>query len=136
MHSKSIVELGAAMQAGEFSSVELTGHFIDRIERLNGDLNALITPTPDQALVEAEAADKAIRSGQAGPLTGIPLVQKDIFCTKGVKTSCGSRMLDNFVSPYDATVVERLKQAGTVSLGKANMDEFAMGSSNETSYYG
>ncbi|MET0003831.1 MAG: Asp-tRNA(Asn)/Glu-tRNA(Gln) amidotransferase subunit GatA [Candidatus Thiodiazotropha sp.] len=136
MHSKTIAELGAAMQAGEFSSVELTRHFIERIERLNGDLNALITPTPDQALAEAEAADRVIRSGQAGPLTGIPLVQKDIFCTKGVKTSCGSRMLDSFVSPYDATVVGRLKQAGTVSLGKANMDEFAMGSSNETSYYG
>ncbi|MEW8048421.1 MAG: Asp-tRNA(Asn)/Glu-tRNA(Gln) amidotransferase subunit GatA, partial [Candidatus Thiodiazotropha sp.] len=117
-------------------SVELTRHFIERIERLNGDLNALITPTPDQALAEAEAADRVIRSGQAGPLTGIPLVQKDIFCTKGVKTSCGSRMLDGFISPYDATVVERLKQAGTVTLGKANMDEFAMGSSNETSYYG
>lgn len=136
MHSKTIAELGAAMQAGEFSSVELTRHFIERIERLNGDLNALITPTPDQALAEAEAADRVIRSGQAGPLTGIPLVQKDIFCTKGVKTSCGSRMLDGFISPYDATVVERLKQAGTVTLGKANMDEFAMGSSNETSYYG
>ncbi|MCG7884702.1 MAG: Asp-tRNA(Asn)/Glu-tRNA(Gln) amidotransferase subunit GatA [Candidatus Thiodiazotropha endolucinida] len=136
MHSKTIAELGAAMQAEEFSSVELTRHFIERIERLNGDLNALITPTPDQALAEAEAADRVIRSGQAGPLTGIPLVQKDIFCTQGVKTSCGSRMLDSFISPYDATVVERLKQAGTVSLGKANMDEFAMGSSNETSYYG
>jgi aspartyl-tRNA(Asn)/glutamyl-tRNA(Gln) amidotransferase subunit A len=136
MHSKSIAELGAAMQAGEFSSVELTRHFIDRIERLNGDLNALITPTPEQALAEAEVADGLFRSGQAGPLTGIPLVQKDIFCTRGVKTSCGSRMLDNFISPYDATVVERLKQAGVVSLGKANMDEFAMGSSNETSYYG
>ncbi|MES9944781.1 MAG: Asp-tRNA(Asn)/Glu-tRNA(Gln) amidotransferase subunit GatA [Candidatus Thiodiazotropha sp.] len=136
MQSKSIAELGAAMQAGEFSSVELTRHFIDRVERLNGDLNALITTTPDQALAEAEAADRAIRSGQAGPLTGIPLVQKDIFCTQGVKTSCGSKMLDNFISPYDATVVERFKQAGVVSLGKANMDEFAMGSSNETSYYG
>ncbi|MGD8913901.1 MAG: Asp-tRNA(Asn)/Glu-tRNA(Gln) amidotransferase subunit GatA [Candidatus Thiodiazotropha sp.] len=136
MHSKSIAELGASMQAGEFSSVELTRHFIDRIERLNGELNALITTTPDQALAEAQAADRAIKSGQAGPLTGIPLVQKDIFCTEGVKTSCGSKMLDNFISPYDATVVERLKQAGAVSLGKANMDEFAMGSSNETSYYG
>lgn len=136
MQSKSIAELGAAMQAGAFSSVELTRHFIDRIERLNGDLNALITVTPDQALAEAKAADRVIRSGKAGPLAGIPLVQKDIFCTQGVKTSCGSRMLDNFISPYDATVVERLKQAGVVSLGKANMDEFAMGSSNETSYYG
>ncbi|MEW8505688.1 MAG: Asp-tRNA(Asn)/Glu-tRNA(Gln) amidotransferase subunit GatA [Candidatus Thiodiazotropha sp.] len=136
MHSKSIAELGTALQAGEFTSVELTRHFIDRIERMNGELNALITPTPEQALLEAEAADRVIESGKAGPLTGIPLVQKDIFCTKGVKTSCGSKMLDNFISPYDATVVERLKQAGAVSLGKANMDEFAMGSSNETSYYG
>ncbi|MEW8452374.1 MAG: Asp-tRNA(Asn)/Glu-tRNA(Gln) amidotransferase subunit GatA [Candidatus Thiodiazotropha sp.] len=136
MHSKSIAELGAAMRAGEFTSVELTRHFIDRIDRLNGELNALITATPEQALAEAEAADRAIQSGKAGPLAGIPLVQKDIFCTRGVKTSCGSRMLDNFISPYDATVVERLKQAGAVSLGKANMDEFAMGSSNETSYYG
>ncbi|MES9970864.1 MAG: Asp-tRNA(Asn)/Glu-tRNA(Gln) amidotransferase subunit GatA [Candidatus Thiodiazotropha sp.] len=136
MQSKSIAELGAAMRAGEFSSVELTRHFIDRIEGMNGDLNALITITSDQALAEAEAADRAINSGQAGPLTGIPLVQKDIFCTQGVKTSCGSKMLDNFISPYDATVVERLKQAGAVTLGKANMDEFAMGSSNETSYYG
>jgi aspartyl-tRNA(Asn)/glutamyl-tRNA(Gln) amidotransferase subunit A len=136
MHSKSIAELGAAMQAGEFSSVELTRHFLARIEGMNGDLNALITTTPEQALAEAQAADQSIRSGQAGPLTGIPLVQKDIFCTNGVKTSCGSKMLDNFVSPYDATVVERLKQAGAVTLGKANMDEFAMGSSNETSYYG
>ncbi|MES9993715.1 MAG: Asp-tRNA(Asn)/Glu-tRNA(Gln) amidotransferase subunit GatA [Candidatus Thiodiazotropha sp.] len=136
MQSKSIAELGAALKAGEFTSCELTRHFIDRIERLNGQLNALITPTPEQALVEAEAADRVIQAGNAGPLTGIPLVQKDIFCTRGVKTSCGSRMLDNFISPYDATVVERLKQAGAVSLGKANMDEFAMGSSNETSYYG
>jgi aspartyl-tRNA(Asn)/glutamyl-tRNA(Gln) amidotransferase subunit A len=136
MHSKSIAELGAALRAGDFSSVELTRHFIDRIERLNEDLNALITSTPERALAEAEAADQVISSGQAGPLAGIPLVQKDIFCTQGVKTSCGSRMLDNFISPYDATVVMRLKQAGAVSLGKANMDEFAMGSSNETSYYG
>jgi aspartyl-tRNA(Asn)/glutamyl-tRNA(Gln) amidotransferase subunit A len=136
MHSKSIAELAAAMHAGEFSSVELTRHYLDRIERMNGELNALITITPDQALAEAQAADRAIRTGEAGPLCGIPLVQKDIFCTQGVKTSCGSKMLDNFISPYDATVVKRLKQAGAVSLGKANMDEFAMGSSNETSYYG
>jgi aspartyl-tRNA(Asn)/glutamyl-tRNA(Gln) amidotransferase subunit A len=136
MHSKSIAELGAAMQAGEFSSVELTRHFLARIEDMNGDLNALITTTPEQALAQAQAADESIRSGEAGPLTGIPLVQKDIFCTKGIKTSCGSKMLDNFISPYDATVVERLKRAGAVTLGKANMDEFAMGSSNETSYYG
>ena len=136
MHKKSIVELGAGLKAGDFSSVELTRHFIQRIERLDGEINAFITTTPEQALAEAAAADQKIQAGQAGPLTGIPIVQKDIFCTRGVKTSCGSKMLDNFVSPYDATVVERLKQAGAVSLGKANMDEFAMGSSNETSYYG
>lgn len=136
MHSKSIVELGAGLQTGEFSSVELTRHFLQRIERLDKDLNALISTTPEQALAEAESADQAIKAGQAGPLTGIPIVQKDIFCTRGVKTSCGSKMLDNFISPYDATVVEKLKHAGVVSLGKANMDEFAMGSSNETSFYG
>lgn len=136
MHSKSIVELGAGLQTGEFSSVELTRHFLQRIERLDKDLNALISTTQEQALAEAESADQAIKAGQAGPLTGIPIVQKDIFCTRGVKTSCGSKMLDNFISPYDATVVEKLKHAGVVSLGKANMDEFAMGSSNETSFYG
>lgn len=136
IHNKSIVELGAGLQTGEFSSVELTHHFIQRIEQLDKDLNAFVSTTPEQALAEAESADQAIKTGQAGPLTGIPIVQKDIFCTRGVKTSCGSKMLDNFISPYDATVVEKLKRAGVVSLGKANMDEFAMGSSNETSFYG
>ncbi|MCU7810333.1 MAG: Asp-tRNA(Asn)/Glu-tRNA(Gln) amidotransferase GatCAB subunit A, partial [Candidatus Thiodiazotropha sp. (ex Notomyrtea botanica)] len=103
---------------------------------MEGSLNSLVTVTPESALMTAEAADQQIQSGDAGPLMGIPILQKDIFCTRGVKTSCGSRMLDNFISPYDATVTERLMQAGAVSLGKANMDEFAMGSSNETSYYG
>ncbi|MCG7945542.1 MAG: Asp-tRNA(Asn)/Glu-tRNA(Gln) amidotransferase subunit GatA, partial [Candidatus Thiodiazotropha taylori] len=136
MHKKTIVELAAGLKAGEFSSVELTGHFLERIERLDGNINAFITTTAEQALAEAAAADEKLKAGDAGPLTGIPIVQKDIFCTQGVKTSCGSRMLDNFISPYDATVVTKLKQAGVVTLGKANMDEFAMGSSNETSYYG
>ncbi|MET0067555.1 MAG: Asp-tRNA(Asn)/Glu-tRNA(Gln) amidotransferase subunit GatA [Candidatus Thiodiazotropha sp.] len=136
MHTKTIVELGAGLRAGEFTSVELTRHFLDRIDRHNSELNAFVTVTPETALQEAEAADRLLQSDQAGPLTGIPIAQKDIFCTQGVKTSCGSRMLDNFISPYDASVVERLKQAGIVSLGKANMDEFAMGSSNETSFYG
>ncbi|MES9832310.1 MAG: Asp-tRNA(Asn)/Glu-tRNA(Gln) amidotransferase subunit GatA [Candidatus Thiodiazotropha sp. DIVDIV] len=136
MHKKTIVELGVGLKAGEFSSVELTRHYIERIERLDGEINAFITTTPEQALAEAAVADQKIESGEAGPLTGIPIVQKDIFCTQGVKTSCGSRMLDNFISPYDATVVTKLKQAGVVTLGKANMDEFAMGSSNETSFYG
>ncbi|MCG7905452.1 MAG: Asp-tRNA(Asn)/Glu-tRNA(Gln) amidotransferase subunit GatA [Candidatus Thiodiazotropha taylori] len=136
MHKKTIVELAAGLKAGEFSSVELTGHFLERIERLDGNINAFITTTAEQALAEAAAADEKLKAGDAGPLTGIPIVQKDIFCTEGVKTSCGSRMLDNFISPYDATVVTKLKQAGVVTLGKANMDEFAMGSSNETSFYG
>ncbi|MEW8322753.1 MAG: Asp-tRNA(Asn)/Glu-tRNA(Gln) amidotransferase subunit GatA [Candidatus Thiodiazotropha taylori] len=136
MHKKTIVELAAGLKAGEFSSVELTGHFLERIERLDGNINAFITTTAEQALAEAAAADEKLKAGDAGPLTGIPIVQKDIFCTQGVKTSCGSRMLDNFISPYDATVVTKLKQAGVVTLGKANMDEFAMGSSNETSFYG
>ncbi|MCG7895561.1 MAG: Asp-tRNA(Asn)/Glu-tRNA(Gln) amidotransferase subunit GatA [Candidatus Thiodiazotropha taylori] len=136
MHKKTIVELAAGLKAGEFSSVELTGHFLERIQRLDGNINAFITITAEQALAEAAAADEKLKAGDAGPLTGIPIVQKDIFCTQGVKTSCGSRMLDNFISPYDATVVTKLKQAGVVTLGKANMDEFAMGSSNETSFYG
>ncbi len=136
MHNKSIAELGAALRAGEFSSVELTRHFLERIEKLDGEVNSYITVTPELALAAADAADQQIKAGDAGPLAGIPIVQKDIFCTKGVRTSCGSRMLDNFISPYDATVVEKLNSAGVVMLGKSNMDEFAMGSSNETSYYG
>ena len=136
MHNKSIVELGADLRAGEFSSVELTRHFLERIEALDGEINSYITLTPELALAAAEAADARIKSGNAGALTGIPIVQKDIFCTKGVRTSCGSHMLDSFISPYDATVVEKLNGAGVVMLGKSNMDEFAMGSSNETSYYG
>jgi aspartyl-tRNA(Asn)/glutamyl-tRNA(Gln) amidotransferase subunit A len=136
MHRKTVVELAAGLQAGEFSSVELTRHFLQRIERLDERINAFVTVTAEQALAEAAAADEKLKFGDAGPLTGIPIVQKDIFCTQGVKTSCGSKMLDNFISPYDATVVAKLKQAGVVSLGKANMDEFAMGSSNETSFYG
>ncbi len=136
MHNKTIAELGAGLRAGEFSSVELTRHFLERIDSLDGGLNCYITVTPDVALQAAEAADQRIGAGDSGPLTGIPIAQKDIFCTQGVKTSCGSRMLDSFISPYDATVVERLNAAGVVMLGKANMDEFAMGSSNETSFYG
>ena len=114
----------------------MTQHFLARIERLNPALNAVITVTGAHALDAAEAADRRRASGENGMLLGIPLIHKDIFCTDGVRTSCGSRMLDNFVAPYDATVVARLKAAGAVMLGKANMDEFAMGSSNETSFYG
>jgi aspartyl-tRNA(Asn)/glutamyl-tRNA(Gln) amidotransferase subunit A len=136
MHIKSIAELGASLRAGDFTSVELTQHFLDRIERLDPQLNSIITSTPEGALAAAATADQRLQRGEAGPLTGIPLLQKDIFCTQGVRTTCGSRMLDNFVSPYDACVTERLMAAGAVSLGKTNMDEFAMGSSNETSFYG
>jgi aspartyl-tRNA(Asn)/glutamyl-tRNA(Gln) amidotransferase subunit A len=136
MHNKTIAELSAALRAGEVTSRELTRHFLERIRSLDGGLNAVITVTEEQALAQADAADARIAAGQAGPLTGIPLLHKDLFCTDGVRTSCGSRMLDNFVAPYDAAVVERLREAGMVMLGKTNMDEFAMGSSNENSYYG
>ena len=136
LHNLSIGELGRALSAGQISSVELTRHFLGRIERFNPALNALITLTAEPALGDAAAADRRRAQGEQGPLLGIPLIHKDIFCTDGVRTSCGSRMLDNFIAPYDATVVTRLKTAGAVMLGKANMDEFAMGSFNETSYYG
>src|SRR5450631_4509338 len=136
LHNLFIGELADRLRKRQISSVELTRHFLGRIERLNPAMNALITLTAEQALAAAAAADARLAAGEEGPLLGIPLIHKDIFCTDGVKTSCGSRMLDNFVAPYDATVVARLKSAGTVMLGKSNMDEFAMGSSNETSYYG
>src|SRR5271156_309009 len=136
LHNLSIGELADRLAKRQISSVELTQHFLGRIERLNPALNAMITLTAKQALADAAAADARLGKGERGPLLGIPLIHKDIFCTDGVKTSCGSRMLDNFIAPYDATVVARFKAAGTVMLGKSNMDEFAMGSSNETSYYG
>jgi aspartyl-tRNA(Asn)/glutamyl-tRNA(Gln) amidotransferase subunit A len=136
LHNLSIGDLAERLANRQISSVELTRHFLARIERLNPSLNALVTVTAEQALQAAEAADGRRAAGEAGQLLGIPLIHKDIFCTDGVRTSCGSRMLDNFIAPYDATVVTRLKAAGAVMLGKANMDEFAMGSSNETSYYG
>jgi aspartyl-tRNA(Asn)/glutamyl-tRNA(Gln) amidotransferase subunit A len=136
MHNLFIGELADRLAKREISSVELTRHFLSRIERFDPALNAFITVTAERALADAAAADARLGRGERGPLLGIPLIHKDIFCTDGVKTSCGSRMLDNFIAPYDATVVARLKAAGTVMLGKSNMDEFAMGSSNETSYYG
>ncbi len=136
LHTQSVAALGALLQQRKLSSVELTRHFLERIGRFDGDLNALISVTAESALEQAAAADQQIAEGCAGPLTGIPILHKDIFCTQGVKTSCGSFMLDNFISPYDATVVSKLKAAGVVMLGKTNMDEFAMGSSNETSWYG
>ncbi|MEJ2130310.1 MAG: Asp-tRNA(Asn)/Glu-tRNA(Gln) amidotransferase subunit GatA [Gammaproteobacteria bacterium] len=120
---------------GEASSEELTRDAIARIKAHQDALNAFITVTEDAALEAAREADAARAAGRAGPLTGAPIAHKDIFCTRGVRTSCGSRMLDNFISPYDATVVARLNAAGTVMTGQNNMDEFAMGSSNETSFY-
>jgi aspartyl-tRNA(Asn)/glutamyl-tRNA(Gln) amidotransferase subunit A len=136
LHLETAAAIGRGLRAKHFSSVELTKHFLERIDRANPALNAFITVTPERALADARRADELIARGEGGPLTGVPLAHKDIFCTSGVLTSCGSRMLSNFVAPYDATVVERLAAAGTVLLGKTNMDEFAMGSSNETSFYG
>ncbi len=136
MHNKTISEISQALSKREFSSVELTRHFLERIQRHNPELNSFITITAETALASAQAADQRIAQGKAEPLTGIPLAHKDIFCTKGIKTSCGSKMLDNFIAPYNATIVEKCQAAGMVILGKTNMDEFAMGSSNETSYYG
>jgi aspartyl-tRNA(Asn)/glutamyl-tRNA(Gln) amidotransferase subunit A len=136
MHTRTLAQLAGDLRARRVSATELTRLYLERIERFGSRLNAFITVTAEQALAEAAAADKRLAKGDAGLLTGLPLAHKDIFCTAGVKTSCGSRMLDNFVSPYDATVIERLRNAGAVMLGKTNMDEFAMGSSNETSFYG
>lgn len=136
MHDKTLTELAASLAAGEFTSRELTEHLLGRIQRHDGELNSFITVTPEQALAAADAADAARARGEAGPLTGLPVAIKDLFCTDGVLTTAGSKMLANFIAPYDASVVERLKAAGTVSLGKANLDEFAMGSSNENSAFG
>jgi aspartyl-tRNA(Asn)/glutamyl-tRNA(Gln) amidotransferase subunit A len=135
MHTKTITELAKSLRSKEFSSVELTHAYLDRIKQYS-ELNCFITVTEEHALAQAAAADKMLATGNAPLLTGIPIAQKDIFCTNGIKTSCGSKMLDNFIAPYDATVVEKFNQAGSVMLGKLNMDEFAMGSSNETSFYG
>ena len=136
MHNRSLLEISAALATGEFSSVELTRALLTRIDSLAGELNCYITVTAERALADAQAADDRRAAGQAGPLTGVPIAHKDIFCTEGIRTSCGSRMLDNFVAPYESAVSARLRDAGTVLLGKTNMDEFAMGSSNETSFYG
>ncbi len=134
IHNKTIAQLSQGLSSGEFSSVELTQHYLDRINA--SGLNAFITVTDELAMAQAQGADDKIAKGVGNILTGIPYAHKDIFCTNGVKTSAGSKMLDNFISPYDATVSHKLNQADLVMLGKANMDEFAMGSSNENSYYG
>ena len=136
MHTKTIAQLGKALRSKEITSVELTQHYLDRIAELDSRYNSFITVTPEIALAQAKAADERLASGDTSPLCGIPIAHKDIFCTQGVRTSCASKMLDNFIAPYDATIVENYQRAGAVMLGKTNMDEFAMGSSNETSYYG
>tara|TARA_R110002049_G_scaffold61408_10_gene163584 strand:+ start:1549 stop:3012 length:1464 start_codon:yes stop_codon:yes gene_type:complete len=136
LHLQTLTELKAGLEKGDFTSVELTTALLERIGSLGPDLNAFISVLGDNALAQAAAADAARAAGNAGVLCGLPIVHKDIFCMRDVLTTCGSRMLENFVAPYDATVVERLAEAGAVVLGKANMDEFAMGSSNETSYFG
>ena len=136
MLNASLPQLASALAAKQISSVELTQLYLDRIAALNPQLNAYITVDPARSLQEAQAADAMRAAGQAGPLTGIPLAQKDIFCAEGWRTTCGSRMLETFISPYDAHVISQCKRAGLVNLGKTNMDEFAMGSSNETSYFG
>ena len=136
MISRSVSALAQALASKEISSVELTQRYLDRIARHNPALNAFVTVDPEKSLAQAKRADERRAAGQATPLTGIPLAQKDIFCTRGWLTTCGSKMLGNFVSPYDATVIEHFNAAGAVILGKTNMDEFAMGSSNETSHFG
>ena len=136
MIKSSLSALAKALAAKDISSVELTRLYLDRIARLDTKLNAFISVDEEKSLAQARVADDLLAAGQAGPLTGIPLAQKDIFCAKGWLTTCGSKMLGNFVSPYDATVIERCNAAGAVILGKTNMDEFAMGSSNESSYFG
>ncbi|MDN6179527.1 MAG: Asp-tRNA(Asn)/Glu-tRNA(Gln) amidotransferase subunit GatA [Halomonas subglaciescola] len=136
MSDHTVTSLAAALKNGDASSRELTSDYLKRIERAEPTLNSFISVTAEQALAGADAADKARAEGRGGYLTGVPLALKDNFCTQGVKTTCGSKMLDNFIAPYSATLVEKLDAAGSISLGKTNMDEFAMGSSSESSFYG
>ena len=134
MTQSTLKQLSQQLAAKEVSSVELATQYLARIEALNPALNALVTVDRAKTLAEAAAADARIAAGNAHGLTGVPIIHKDLFCQQGWKTSCGSKMLDNFVSPYSAHVVEQCQAAGMVTLGRANMDEFAMGSSNENSF--
>jgi len=136
MFESSLKQLGDALRTKKISSVELTQLYLDKISKLNPNLNAFITVSPDISLAQARDADARIAAGKGEALTGIPIAQKDIFCAKGWLTTCGSKMLHNFVSPYDAHVIQQFNNAGAINIGKTNMDEFAMGSSNETSHYG
>ncbi|CAM2848557.1 Asp-tRNA(Asn)/Glu-tRNA(Gln) amidotransferase subunit GatA [Acinetobacter celticus] len=136
LHRLSIREMTEGLASAQFSSREITEHYLKRIEKIDAQVKSYVTVTPEQALAEADAADALLKAGGANVLTGVPLAHKDIFCTQGVKTTAGSKILDNFISPYDATVVAKAKAAGLVTLGKVNMDEFAMGSTSESSYFG
>ena len=136
MLNLTVKQLAAGLAARQFSSAELTSFFLSRIKAMQPSLNAFITVDEEASLAAAREADRRLAGGQGGPLTGVPIAHKDIFCTRGWLTTCGSKILSNFVAPYDAHVIERFRDAGTVILGKTNMDEFAMGSSNETSFYG
>lgn len=136
LHRLSIREMTEGLASAQFSSREITEHYLKRIEKIDAQVKSYVTVTPEQALAEADAADALLKAGGANVLTGVPLAHKDIFCTQGIKTTAGSKILDNFISPYDATVVAKAKVAGLVTLGKVNMDEFAMGSTSESSYFG
>jgi len=136
MQQLTLAEIARALAAKEFSASELSSHLLARIKALDPQLNSFISLTEELAMSQAKAADSRRAAGESGALLGAPLAPKDLFCTQGIRTSCGSKILDNFKAPYDATVVDKLAAAGTVTLGKLNMDEFAMGSSNESSYYG